>query len=82
MNVPSEIELVIDDQPARVRFDYYRGERQWFNPLKGVGHPGCPPTVYIHDVDFGHGWKSVDAYPGIDWEAMETLVLERIEEAL
>ena len=68
------------DASMLVRFDYEKGERQWFNALRGVGHPGSDDMLEITEVK----------RPGGDWmppaqclsareiEILEDLVLERI----
>jgi hypothetical protein len=38
-----EIEVV-------VHYDYTPEEKQWFNPVKGEGHPGCPESVDIYKI--------------------------------
>jgi hypothetical protein len=80
MKLPTELELWYGDIPFRVRFDYDRGEQQWFDVRAGVGSPGYDPSVSINEVNFGEGWKSPDAYPQLDMEKYENQVLEKIAE--
>ena len=78
MKLPTELELWHEDTPFRVRFDYDRGEQQWFDARAGVGSPGYDPFVEITEVNFGAGWESPDAYPQINLDACEDEVLEKL----
>ena len=78
MTLPTELELWHEDTPFRVRFDYDRGEAQWFDARAGVGGPGCDPSVCITEVNFGNGWESPDAYPQINFDAFEDEVMEKL----
>lgn len=78
MKLPTEMELWHEDTPFRVRFDYDRGEQQWFDARAGVGSPGHDPNVTINEVNFGARWESPDAYPQIDISACEQEVLEKL----
>lgn len=78
MKLPTEIELWHEDTPFRVRFDYEKGEQQWFDARAGVGSPGCDPCVSITEVNFGSGWESPDVYPQLDIDACECEVLDKL----
>jgi hypothetical protein len=80
MKLPTEMELWHEDTPFRVRFDYDRGEEQWFDARAGVGSPGHDPSASINEVNFGAGWESPDAYPQLDLAACEVEVMERLAE--
>ena len=76
----NEIELWHDDQPFNVRFDFFKGEEQWFDPRIGIGHPGADPEVTINEVNFGKGWESPDNYPQLNITACEAEILEKLTE--
>lgn len=80
MKLPTEMELFEGDTQFRVRYDYDRGEQQWFDARAGVGSPGYDPSVCITEVNFGAGWESPDAYPQLDFAACEAEVMERLAE--
>lgn len=80
MKLPTELMLHHDDVEFRVRFDYNRGEAQWFDARAGVGSPGHDPFVVINEVNFGAGWESPGIYPQLNLEACEVEVLERLAE--
>ena len=78
MKLPTEMELWHEDTAFRVRFDYDRGEDQWFDVSAGVGSPGHDPFVLINEVNFGAGWESPDVYPQLNIEACEEEVMEKL----
>ncbi len=78
MKLPNELELFSEDTAFRVRFDYDRGEPQWFDARAGVGSPGYDPSVSITEVNFGAGWELPDAYPQLDLAACESEVMEKL----
>ena len=78
MKLPTEMELWHEETPFRVRFDYDRGEAQWFDARAGVGGPGCDPSVCITEVNLGNGWESPDIYPQIDFDACEAEVMQKL----
>lgn len=79
MKYPDEFELfAADDTPFRVRYDYDKGEQQWFDARAGVGSPGYDAYVCITEVNFGDGWKSPDEFQDIDWSAYEAAVMQRL----
>ena len=78
MRLPTEMELWQDDMHFRVRYDYDRGEQQWFDARAGVGSPGYDPSVSINEVNFGNGWESPDVYPQLDLDACEAEVMEKL----
>jgi hypothetical protein len=78
MKLPTEIEMFDGDTAFRVRFDYDRGEDQWFDARAGVGSPGYDPSVFIIEVNFGAGWESPDTYPQLDLDRCESEVMERL----
>lgn len=80
MPLPTEINLMHEDTSFRVRFDYDRGEPQWFDARAGVGSPGYEGNVSITEVDFGDGWKSPDAFPQLDLDSYETEVMAKLAE--
>jgi hypothetical protein len=80
MKLPTELELWHEDTPFRVRFDYDRGEAQWFDARAGVGSPGHDPSVWINEVNFGNGWQSPEVYPQLNIEACEQEVMEKLAE--
>ena len=72
------MELMHEDMAFRVRFDYDRGEQQWFDARAGVGSPGYGPSVCITEVNLGSGWEAPDMYPQLNLDACEQEVLERL----
>ena len=77
MKLPTELELRDqDDNPFRVRFDYDRGEQQWFDARAGVGSPGYDPSVCITEVNFGGKWESPEVYPQLNIEDCEQEVMD------
>ena len=80
MKLPTEMELWHEDTPFRVRFDYDRGEQEWFDARAGVGSPGYDPFVEITEVNFGAGWESPDNYPQLNLSRCEQEVMERLAE--
>lgn len=76
--LPTEIELWHEDIAFRVRFDYDRGEEQWFDARAGVGSPGHDPCVEITEVNFGAGWEDPGNYPQLDIEQAEDELLQRL----
>ena len=78
MKLPTELSLWHEDTEFRVRFDYDRGEQQWFDARAGVGSPGYDPSVSITEVNFGNGWELPDAYPQLDLDACEQEVMEKL----
>ena len=80
MSLPTEMQLFDGDTEFRVRFDYDRGEDQWFDARAGVGSPGYPPSVEITEVNFGSGWQDPNLYPQLDLDACANDVMERLAE--
>lgn len=80
MPLPTEIELYCDDLVFLARFDYDRGEAQWFDARAGVGSPGYDPSVTITEVNIGAGWESPETYPQIDIAACEEQLMEKLAE--
>ena len=80
MKLPPELELIHNDAPIRVRFDYDRGEAQWFDARAGVGSPGYDPYVVITEVNFGAGWDDPDKYDQKDVAAWEAEVMTKLAE--
>ena len=81
MKLPTEMTFYHDDDtPFVVRFDYDKGEDQWFDAKAGVGSPGYDPSVSITEVRFADKWESPEVYPQMDWERMEQEVLEKLIE--
>lgn len=81
MSLPTELEFFdADDNPYRVRFDYDRGEQQWFDARAGVGSPGYDPSVDVTEINFGDGWKTPDEVPGFDFAKCEEEVMDRLIE--
>lgn len=79
MKLPTELELTTpDDVSFRVRFDYDRGEEQWFDARAGVGSPGYDPSVSITEVNFGDGWRSPEEYQSADVAEWEQKVMDRL----
>jgi hypothetical protein len=76
--LPRELELWHEDTPFLVRFDYERGEPQWFDARAGVGSPGYGPSVCINEVNFGAGWEAPEAYPQINIDACEQTIMEKL----
>lgn len=82
-NVPEFITLHDqNDLSFKVRFDYSPGEEQWFDARVGCGSPGYPACIEIYEVDFGEGWKPLEAYPQLNVKQMEAEVWEAIDAAL
>ena len=80
MKLPTELELNSEDVVFRVRFDYFKGERQYFDAVAGVGSPGFDAYVCINEVNFGAGWEAPEAYPQLDIIACEAEVIEKLSE--
>ena len=81
MKLPTELELRDqDDNPFRVRFDYDKGEQQWFDARAGVGSPGYDPSVCITEVNWGSKWELPEVYPQLDIEACEQEVMDKLIE--
>ena len=81
MKLPTEMEFFApDDTPFRVRFDYDRGEEQWFDARAGVGSPGYDPSVSVTEVNFGAGWELPDVYPQLNLEQIEAEIMEKLAE--
>lgn len=81
MKLPTELQFhAPDDTPFLVRFDFSRGESQWFDRRAGVGSPGHDPYAEVTEVNFGKGWESPEAYPQINYDALENEILERLAE--
>ena len=78
MKLPSELWLFHEDVPFCVRFDYDRGEDQWFDARAGVGSPGYPACVQINEVNFGGGWELPEKYPQLNIEACEAELMEKL----
>lgn len=79
MKLPTELELTTpDDVSFRVRFDYDRGEPQWFDARAGVGSPGYDPSVSITEVNFGAGWRSPEEHQSADVVEWEQKVMDRL----
>lgn len=78
MNIPTELELLQGDLVFKVRFDYAKAEKPYFNYREGVGSPGNDESVTITEIDDGSGWKHPDNYPGIDIQSCESDVMDRI----
>jgi len=78
MKLPTELELCHNDKTFLVRFDYDRGEQQWFDARAGVGSPGYDPSVSITEVNYGAGWEEITDHE--DVEVWEDIVLEKLAE--
>ena len=78
LKLPTELELCHNDQTFLVRFDYDRGEDQWFDARAGVGSPGYDPFVEITEVNFGQGWESPDKFPIEDVKRWEDIILDKL----
>jgi len=77
VKLPTELELRDqDDNPFRVRFDYDKGEQQWFDARAGVGSPGYDPSVCITEVNFGGKWELPEVYPQLNIEDCEQEVMD------
>jgi hypothetical protein len=79
IKVPEFFVLFHEDTEFKARFDYYEGEEQWFDARAGVGSPGYPASVCLTEVDFGNGWKPLDAYPQLNVEACEQAIMDKID---
>lgn len=78
--LPTEMTLFCGDTEFRARFDYDRGEQQWFDARAGVGSPGYDTSVSLTEVNFGTDWESPDAYPQLNVDACEQEILEKLAE--
>ena len=76
--LPTEMTLFWDDTEFRARFDFDRGEQQWFDARAGVGSPGYDPSVSITEVNFGGGWEIPETYPQLDVAACEDEIMQRL----
>lgn len=78
-HLPTEFVFYTDDDTEfRVRFDYDRGESQWFDAMAGVGSPGYDPCAMVTEVNFGAGWEDPEAYPQLNINQIESEILERL----
>lgn len=76
---PNEMTVFIGDQEATARFDYEPEERQSWNGLTGVGHPGSPAAVCINEVSIGGSeWISAEHFSPAWLERTEEFILEAI----
>ena len=57
---PEKTLFLHDDREVVVRYDYDKGEREWFDHRAGVGGPGCDPSVTITEIDLGDGFVAPD----------------------
>ena len=80
MKLPTELQLWHEDCAFLVRFDYDRGEQQWFDARAGVGSPGYDPSVSINEVNFGSGWEDPAKYPQLNMDVCEAEVMEKLIE--
>lgn len=84
MKFPTELEFTVEvngqEIAVNVRYDFDRGEAQWFDARAGVGSPGCDPSVEITEVNLGEGWKTPDLCDGLPIEQLEDLLLEKLGE--
>ena len=81
MKYPEVFDLSDDELSIRVKYDYDRGEQQWFDAKAGVESPGYDPSVCITEVSInGSAWTTPDVYPQIDWDRYEQQVMERLIE--
>jgi len=46
-----QIEISYQDTDLVLVGSYVKAERQHFNPMTGVGHPGCPSEFQIERVE-------------------------------
>lgn len=68
------------DMPIVVRYDFEKGEAEWFDAKAGVGSPGYGPCVEIFEVNIGGDWQAPDAYPQLDITRMEQEILDFVLE--
>lgn len=76
--LPPEMILFIGDDEVTVRYDYDPGENQWFDARAGVGSPGYPAEAWITEINLGNGFVDPDECKGIDLDALNDQLLERI----
>ena len=78
-----EMELCLDDgTDVRVRYDYDRGEEQWFDARAGVGSPGYDAYACVTELSFdGIKWSTPDMHPDIDFDKLDQTLMEKIAEA-
>jgi len=71
-----------DDREVVVRFDYDKGEREWFDHKAGVGGPGSDPKVEITEIDLGDGFVPPNrcGLPERIITGLESQLLDRIQE--
>lgn len=67
---------VTDDLSCKVRYRFYTGCEQSFNPMTGIGHEAEDAEIYVTEVNFGTKWESPDVYPQIDWDAFREEMME------
>ena len=84
MKLPTEMEVWHGDLAILVRFDYDRGESQWFDARAGVGSPGHDPCVDITECNVGSGWclphQLQESFDGLDFNKLEQQVMDRLIE--
>lgn len=74
------IEISYQDADLVLVGSYVKAERQWFNPMIGVGHPGCPSGFEIERVE-QDGLDVTDHYEKAGLlEEFECMALEQIED--
>ena len=80
-NRQPEMDLIAGTEDGiRVRYDYDKGEEQWFDARAGVGSPGYPASVEITEVCIGGAWGTPDQFPQLDIDACEQELMEKLAE--
>ena len=78
MKLPDELTLTINEMEVRVRYEYDRGEDQWFDARAGVGSPGYPAAAWMTEINFGKGWEDPDIYPQLNRDAIDEEIMDRL----
>ena len=78
MKFPDELTMIIGEMECRVRYEYDRGEDQWFDARAGVGSPGYPAAAWMTEINFGKGWEDPDVYPQLNRNEIDAEIMDRL----
>ncbi|MCX8038874.1 MAG: hypothetical protein N3D11_17865 [Candidatus Sumerlaeia bacterium] len=81
--IPPILPAFVGGVPCQVRFEYDPGEDSWFNPFKGGGSPGYPPSAEIVSIAFGNDIElPAHVFSEETLNDVEEFLLEQIAELL
>jgi hypothetical protein len=61
MKLP-ELTVTYNDAELPCRYEYDRGEEQWFDARQGVGSPGYPAGAWVTEVLLVGKWVDVEEF--------------------